>query len=70
MHTMITQEELDTLTGVLKEYLTDLRSELLDTEDQMYKQGLRNKEEVLRVVLAKLEHERRMVQQFLKDTTR
>ncbi len=70
MHTMITQEELDTLTGVLKEYLTDLRSELLDTEDQMYKQELRNKEEVLRVVLAKLDHERRMVQQFLKDTPR
>jgi hypothetical protein len=66
MHTTITPEELDTLTEVVKEYLTDLRSEILDTDDYTYKQMLKEKDEVLRVVLAKLEREKQAVQQFLK----
>jgi len=43
------------LTDVLKEYLTDLRTEILDTDDEKYREGLEEKEEVLRVVLVKLE---------------
>lgn len=66
MQSTITPEELDSLTEVLKEYLTDLRSEILDTDDYTYKQNLKHKDEVLRVVLAKLERERQAVQQFLK----
>jgi len=66
MQSTITPEELDTLTEVLKEYLTDLRSEILDTDDYTYKQNLKHKDEVLRVVLAKLEREKQAVQQFLK----
>lgn len=66
MQSTVTPEELDTLTEVLKEYLTDLRSEILDTDDYTYKQNLKHKDEVLRVVLAKLERERQAVQQFLK----
>jgi len=66
MQSTISPEELETLTEVLKEYLTDLRSEIIDTDDFEYKQGLKYKEEVLRVVLAKLERERQSVQQLLK----
>lgn len=66
MQSTISPEELETLTEVLKEYLTDLRSEIIDTDDFEYKQGLKHKEEVLRVVLAKLERERQSVQQLLK----
>ncbi len=66
MHTTITPEELETLTEVVKEYLTDLRSEILDTDDFAYKQSLKQKDEVLRVVLAKLEREKEAVRQFLK----
>lgn len=66
MQSTITPEELDSLTEVLKEYLTDLRSEILDTDDYTYKQNLKHKDEVLRVVLAKLEREKQAVQQFLK----
>ncbi|MFN0156669.1 MAG: hypothetical protein ACKVRP_01195 [Bacteroidota bacterium] len=66
MHTAITQEELGTLTGVVKEYLTDLRSEILDTDDQLYKQELKYKEEILCILLGKFEHERRMISQVQK----
>lgn len=66
MQSTISPEELETLTEVLKEYLTDLRSEIIDTDDFEYKQGLKHKEEVLRVVLAKFERERQSVQQLLK----
>jgi len=43
------------LTEVLKEYLTDLRTEILDTEDEKYRKGLEEKELVLRGILADLE---------------
>lgn len=66
MQSTVTPEELETLTEVLKEYLTDLRSEILDTDDYTYKQNLKHKEEVLRVVLAKMEREKQAVLQFLK----
>jgi hypothetical protein len=50
--------EIDMLQDVLKEYLTDLRSEILDTDDYDYRQGLKKKEEILRAILAKLERAR------------
>ena len=65
MQSTFSPEELHTLTDVLKEYLTDLRGELLDTDDAGYRQVLRNKEEVLRTLLAKFEREKKSVQQFL-----
>ena len=43
------------LTEVLKEYLTDLRTEILDTDDEKYRKGLEEKEQVLRGILANLE---------------
>jgi hypothetical protein len=66
MNATFTPEELETVTVVLKEYLTDLRSEILETEDPASRQQLRDKDEVLRVALAKFERERQTVQQFLK----
>lgn len=66
MQSTISPEELNTLTDVLKEYMTDLRGELLETDDIQYKQVLRNKEEVLRTLLAKFEREKQSVRQFLK----
>jgi len=50
-----TPREQHILTEVLKEYLTDLRTEILDTDDEKYRKGLEEKEEVLRVILVKLE---------------
>jgi hypothetical protein len=66
MNANFTPEELETVTVVLKEHLTDLRSEILETEDTASRQLLRDQDEVLRVVLAKFERERQAVQQFLK----
>jgi hypothetical protein len=66
MNTTFTPEELEIVTEVVKEYLTDLRSEILDTDDFTYKQMLKQKDEILRVVLAKFEREKLAVQQFLK----
>ena len=65
MQSVISPEELNTLTDVLKEYLTDLRGEILDTDDHDYKQALRDKEEVLRTLLAKFETEKQAKQQML-----
>lgn len=47
--------EQKVLTEVLKEYLTDLRTEILETDDEKYRKGLEEKEEVLRGILASLE---------------
>jgi hypothetical protein len=51
-------EELSVLMEVLKEYLTDLRGEILDTDDFKYRQGLKRKEEILKDILKKIEHAR------------
>jgi hypothetical protein len=56
--TGFTNDELDVLAVVLKEYLTDLRSEILDTDDHDYRQALKDKEEALKEVLSKLERAR------------
>ena len=58
MNTGFTNDELDVLIVVLKEYLTDLRSEILDTDDHNYRQALKDKEEALKEVLSKLERAR------------
>ena len=58
MNTGFTNDELDVLIVVLKEYLTDLRSEILDTDDHNYRQALKGKEEALKEVLSKLERAR------------
>jgi hypothetical protein len=43
------------LTEVLKEYLTDLRTEILDAEDESTRTLLEEKEKTLRGILAGLE---------------
>ncbi len=68
MQSTYTPEELEILTEVLKEYLTDLRSEILDTDDFTYRQSLKQREEVLRVVLAKLEREKQSILQFVNPS--
>ncbi len=68
MQSTYTPEELEILTEVLKEYLTDLRSEILDTDDYTDRQNLKQREEVLRVVLAKLEREKQSILQFVNPS--
>jgi hypothetical protein len=58
VNTGFANDELTLLAEVLKEYLTDLRSEILDTDDYNYRQGLKEREEALRVILGKLERAR------------
>ena len=58
MSTGFDNQELTVLAEVLKEYLTDLRTEILDTDDFEYRQTLKRKEEMLRAILAKLERGR------------
>jgi hypothetical protein len=58
VNTGFTKEELTLLAEVLKEYLTDLRSEILDTDDDNYRQGLKEREEALKDILGKLERAR------------
>jgi len=55
MSTGFESEELAVLAEVLKEYLTDLRTEILDTDDFEYRKALKQKEELLRGILSKLE---------------
>ena len=58
MSTGFESEELAVLAEVLKEYLTDLRTEILDTDDFEYRKALKQKEELLRGILSKLEKAR------------
>ena len=58
MATGFDSEEMAVLAEVLKEYLTDLRSEILDTDDFEYRSALKKKEELLRGILSKLEKAR------------
>ncbi len=58
MFSGLTTDEISVLTDVLKEYLTDLRTEILDTDDFKYRQGLKQKEEMLKGILEKLEQSR------------
>ncbi len=58
MFSGLTTDEISVLTDVLKEYLTDLRTEILDTDDYKYRHGLKQKEEMLKGILEKLEQSR------------
>lgn len=55
MNTGFTNEELTVLEDVIKEYLTELRMEIADTEDYDYRQNLKRKAELLQVIVGKLE---------------
>lgn len=50
-----TQEELSVLEEVLKEYLTELRMEIADTDDYDFRQALKKKSEMLQSILGKME---------------
>jgi hypothetical protein len=52
---MFTLQEIGVLEEVLKEYLTELRTEIADTDDREFREELKQKEERLRGILAKLE---------------
>jgi hypothetical protein len=58
MYSGLTSDEILMLTEVLKEYLTDLRTEILDTDDFKYRQELKQREELLKGILGKLEQSR------------
>lgn len=55
MNTGLTHEEMAVLEEVIKEYLTELRMEIADTEDYDYRQNLKRKAEILHVIVGKLE---------------
>ncbi len=50
-----TTEELSLLEDVLREFLTDLRIEIANTDDYTFRQGLKRKSEMLQTLLAKCE---------------
>lgn len=58
MNSVLTNDELSVLTDAVKEYLNELRAEILDTDDFKFRQNLKQREETLRVVLQKLEQSR------------
>jgi hypothetical protein len=58
MQSGFSSQELSVLAEVLKEYLTDLRTEILDTDDFKYRQALKQKEEALKDILGKIEQSR------------
>jgi hypothetical protein len=55
MNSGFTNEELAVLEEVLKEYLTELRMEIADTDDYDFRQALKRKSETLQSILAKME---------------
>jgi hypothetical protein len=55
MNTGFTHDEMAVLEEVIKEYLTELRMEIADTEDYDFRQNLKKKAETLQVILGKLE---------------
>jgi hypothetical protein len=50
-----TEDESAALQRALHTYLSDLRSEILDTDDRQFRAGLREEREVLEAAVAKLE---------------
>jgi hypothetical protein len=58
MENTLNPEELSCLDDVLNEYLSDLRTEIHDTDDHLFKLRLKRKEEILRGILVKLERAR------------
>ena len=50
----LTDEEHALLRELLEENYTDLRTEIVDTDSSMFKQGLKAREHVLEGIIAKL----------------
>jgi hypothetical protein len=50
----LTDEEQDVLTKLLEEDIPELRYEIGNTDSYDYRQGLKNKEQVLKAILAQL----------------
>jgi len=57
MKTDLTADEMALLVDVLKEYQSDLRSEIRDTHDFRFKSTLQGKEHALSVIVSKFEQE-------------
>lgn len=55
MENTLSPEELAYLEDLLREYLSDLRTEILDTDDHDFKTRLKRKEQVLKGLLVKIE---------------
>ena len=55
MHTGFTGEEMSTLQEVIKEYLTELRAEIEESEEGQLRERLKTKKEILSGILAKIE---------------
>jgi len=58
MDTSLSNDELAVLTEVVREYLSDLRTEIHVTDSYDFKQDLKKKEHLLREVLTKLDQVR------------
>lgn len=58
MSTVFEKRELQVLTEVLKEYLTELRTEILEASEEGDRKVLEEKQETLRGILAELEKPR------------
>ena len=58
MERSLNLEELSCLEDVLREYLSDLRTEIHDTDDYDFKSRLKRKEQVLKGLLVKIESAR------------
>jgi hypothetical protein len=55
MHLNLSEEELRALTGVLENYLSDLRMEISDTDSMDYRTALKERKEVLTNILETLQ---------------
>ena len=55
MERMLSSEEVNVLTEVIREYLSDLRMEIAGTDDYDYRKGLKHKEDILQSVISRLE---------------
>ena len=55
MDVELSSGELQALQQALRSYLSDLRMEIVDTDDPGYKRGLRGERAALEAVLAKLD---------------
>jgi hypothetical protein len=51
----LTEEEHFTLTHILRDYLSDLRMEIVDTDSTQFKQMLRDRKRIVMQVMDKLE---------------
>lgn len=54
IHLELTEEEHFTLTHILRDYLSDLRMEIVDTDSTQFKQILRDRKRIVMQVIDKL----------------